>query len=91
MLLKKLREEKEFTQGELSRRSGIARPYISTHEKSLKESGMTLKTLKALAKGLDVPPEIFLQPEDCQDCPACVRMGELFHELRKACVACRKQ
>ena len=81
-LLKHLRDEKKLRQRKLSRLSGVTQSYISHLEKGEREHRVTLRTVKALAKGLGVPPEIFLLPEDCQDCPAYILIEETLANLR---------
>lgn len=61
-LLKKLRGIRGMSQRRLALESGIDRGYISKLE-SKKEMGISLRTARALARGLDVPPEVFLKSD----------------------------
>ena len=63
-LLRRLREEKRLSKLRLSELSGVDRGYITSLEKGVEVHRITLQTVKSLAKGLGVPPEIFLLPED---------------------------
>ncbi len=65
-LLKRLREQKGVTQGQLSRDSGIDRAYISQIE-SGKTVSIRVDTAKALAKGLGVSPEVFFTDANIDD------------------------
>jgi len=84
MTLKRLRLEKGLSQNKLAKLSGIDQGYITRLEKSANGHRISLATLKSLAKGLDVAPEIFLQPEDCQDNGSYSAIEEILFELRKA-------
>ncbi|PIR86620.1 MAG: XRE family transcriptional regulator [Candidatus Harrisonbacteria bacterium CG10_big_fil_rev_8_21_14_0_10_49_15] len=56
--LRKLRIKRNWSQGELSRRSGIHRTYISGIEKGLRNPA--LKNINRLAKALNISPsEVF--------------------------------
>lgn len=55
--LRKLRIKRNWSQGELSRRSGIHRTYISGIEKGLRNPA--LKNINRLAKALNISPSEF--------------------------------
>ena len=55
--LRTIREKKGWSQGELSRQSGIHRTYISGIEKGLRNP--SLKNIYKLAQALEVPPSKF--------------------------------
>jgi len=82
---------KKLSQNKLAKLSGIDRAYITRLEESADGHRISLQTLLSLAKGLDVPPEIFLQTDQCQNCPAYDRITILLYELRKACLDCRRK
>lgn len=60
-LIKRLREETGLSQRKLADLSGIDRAYISQLEGG-RTSSISLRTARALAKGLGRSPEIFLKP-----------------------------
>lgn len=63
--LKRIREKKGLSQRKLAERSGVNRAYICQLEAG-KTKGITLRTARALAKGLGVRPEIFLSSDDTE-------------------------
>lgn len=65
VLIKRLREEKGLSQRKLEQISGINRGYICQLEAG-KAVGITIRTARALAKGLGVSPEIFLKPDGAE-------------------------
>jgi len=83
-LLQRLREERNLSRPKLAQLSGIDRAYIHRLETGTNKHRISLQTVKALAKGLSVPPEIFLQPEDSQDNGTYSAIEEILFELRKA-------
>lgn len=59
--LKEIREQREMSQEELSKKSGVSRQIISTLESGRTEVNTTTATLQKLATALDCPlREIFL-------------------------------
>ena len=68
-LIKRLREEKELSQKQLAALSGVDRGYINQHEAG-KEGSISLRIARKLAKGLGVPPEVFLRSPDSESLPS---------------------
>jgi len=66
LLLKKLREERGLSQHQLAKLSHVARPYITRTEKGKGAKNPTLKTIKAWARALGVPVEVFLRDIETQ-------------------------
>ena len=64
-LLKRIREKKGLSQRKLAERSGLESAYICQLEAG-KTKSITLRTARALAKGLGVRPEIFLSSKDSE-------------------------
>ncbi len=58
--LRKLREAKRMTQGELAERAGFHRVFVTRLETGA-EANPTLETIKALAKALGVRPSKLLE------------------------------
>src|SRR6266481_8700442 len=51
--LRELREEKKLSQGDIEKRTGLVRPYISRVEHN--HSVLTIETLEKMARALEVP------------------------------------
>ena len=52
------RIQRNMTQQELSGRAGISKPYLSQIETGKRQG--TVETLKAIARALDVPPDVLM-------------------------------
>ena len=66
--LKTLREEKQFSQGEIEKRSGLLRCYISRVENG--HTVPAIETLEKLARALEVPMYLlFYDGNDALDLP----------------------
>ncbi|SRR5712692_1867264 len=60
--LRELREQKEFTQGEVAKRTGLLKPYVSRVENGHSVPGVA--TLEKFARALEVPIyQLFLDVE----------------------------
>ena len=81
-LLQWLREGKGLSRPELGEKSGVDRAYIYRLEEGTNKHRISLRTVQLLAKGLGVPPEVFLLPEDCWTCEAYVLIEETLAQLR---------
>jgi transcriptional regulator with XRE-family HTH domain len=51
--LRELREQKQFTQGEVAKRTGLLKPYVSRVENGHSVPGV--ETLEKFARALEVP------------------------------------
>jgi transcriptional regulator with XRE-family HTH domain len=61
--LRELREEKKLTQGDIEKRTGLVRPYISRVENN--HSVPNIDTLEKMARALEVPMyQLFYDGED---------------------------
>ncbi len=66
--LRELREQKQFTQGEVAKRTGLLKPYISRVENGHSVPG--LETLEKFARALEVPMyQLFLDVEGAPKLP----------------------
>lgn len=81
-LLKKLREEKGISQNKLAELSGIDRAYISQLESGKRVTSISLKTARALAKGLNVSPEVFLSEDTMPQEPPQRAFEEILEEFK---------
>jgi transcriptional regulator with XRE-family HTH domain len=67
--LRELREEKKLSQGDIEKRTGFARPYISRVEHN--HSVPTIETLEKFAKALEVPMyQVFYDGEEPPKLPS---------------------
>ena len=66
--LRELREQKQFTQGEIAKRTGLLKPYISRVENGHSVPG--LETLEKFARALEVPMhQLFLDVQGAPKLP----------------------
>jgi transcriptional regulator with XRE-family HTH domain len=65
MRLKRLREQRGWSQATLAERAGVSRPYLARLETARQDP--RLSTLEKLAKALGVPVARLLQPENYMD------------------------
>ncbi len=66
--LRELREQKQFTQGEVAKRAGLLKPYVSRVENGHSVPG--LETLEKFARALEVPMyQLFLDVEGAPKLP----------------------
>jgi transcriptional regulator with XRE-family HTH domain len=66
--LRELREQKQFTQGEVAKRAGLLKPYVSRVENGHSVPG--LETLEKFARALEVPMyQLFLDVEGTPKLP----------------------
>jgi transcriptional regulator with XRE-family HTH domain len=66
--LRELREQKQFTQGEVAKRTGLLKPYVSRIENG--HSVPAIETLEKFARALEVPMyQIFLNFEEAPNLP----------------------
>jgi len=52
------RTQRNLTQDELAGRAGISKPYLSQIETGKRQG--TVDTLRAIARALDVPPDVLI-------------------------------
>src|SRR5260370_42039860 len=66
--LRELREQKQFTQGEVAKRTGLLKPYVSRVENGHSVPG--IETLEKFARALEVPMyQLFLDVEGAHKLP----------------------
>jgi transcriptional regulator with XRE-family HTH domain len=66
--LRELREEKKLSQGDIEKRTGLVRPYISRVENN--HSVPTIETLEKMARALEVPTyQLFYDGEESPQLP----------------------
>ena|SRR5712691_1829653 len=66
--LRELREQKQFTQGEVAKRTGLLKPYVSRVENG--HSVPAIETLEKFARALEVPMyQLFLDVEGAPKLP----------------------
>src|SRR6266852_1919005 len=66
--LRELREQKQFTQGEIAKRTGLLKPYVSRVENG--HSVPAIDTLEKFARALEVPMyQLFLDVEGAPKLP----------------------
>lgn len=66
--LRELREEKKLSQGDIEKRTGLVRPYISRVENN--HSVPTIQTLEKMARALEVPMyRLFYDGEELSKSP----------------------
>ncbi len=66
--LRELREQKQFTQGEVAKRTGLLKPYVSRVENG--HSVPAIETLEKFARALEVPMyQIFFDLEEAPKLP----------------------
>ena len=66
--LRELREQKQFTQGEITKRTGLLKPYVSRVENGHSVPG--LETLEKFARALEVPMyQLFLDVQGAPKLP----------------------
>lgn len=78
--LKKIREDKNISQTELSILSGISQNYISEIEAGKKLPSLTI--LEKIATGLEVCVSLLLTNKECCDClyKECLKNKKLCHK-----------
>jgi transcriptional regulator with XRE-family HTH domain len=73
--LRQIREQKNLSQGDIERKTGLLRSYISRIENG--HAVPAIETLKKLAKGLEVPLyQLFYDAEEMPELPALSRRKE---------------
>src|SRR6266852_5875375 len=66
--LRELREQKQLTQGEIAKRTGLLKPYVSRVENG--HSVPAIETLEKFARALEVPMyQLFLDVEGAPELP----------------------
>lgn len=77
--LRSIREMKELSQGEVARRSGLYRSYLSRVENG--HTVPTIATLKKIARALEIPLyQLFYENEKSPEPPVIERGGTHKHE-----------
>ena len=65
--MKLWRTQRNLTQDELAGRAGISKPYLSQIETGKRQG--TVDTLRAIARALDVPPDVLIGWEERESVP----------------------